>query len=140
MDNLTKKQRSFCMSRIRSKNTGPEIIVRKILTDLGIKYRLHKTTLPGKPDIVISKQKTVVFINGCFWHQHKNCKKSSIPKTNIKYWKPKLKRNVDKQKKDFKLLRQLGWKKIVVWECQVKNNRFLNKKFEKALHEKKHCF
>jgi len=133
MDNLTKEQRKLCMSRIRSKDTQPEKVVRKILTDLGWKYRLHNAKLPGKPDIVISKVKTIFFINGCFWHQHKGCKKQAMPKVNIKYWKNKLKRNVDKQKQDIKKLESDGWKVYIIWECQTKNEKTLIKKIQKVL-------
>lgn len=133
MDNLTKKQRKLCMSRIRSKDTKPEKVVRKILTKLGFKYRLHNAGLPGKPDIVISKIKTVVFINGCFWHQHKNCRHQATPKTNVKYWTSKLKRNVEKQKKDIKLLKKEGWKVAIIWECETKNENRLTNKLRKIL-------
>ena len=131
MDNLTKKQRKFCMSRIKSKNTQPEKIVRKILSRLGWRYRLHNTKLSGKPDIVISKIKTIFFINGCFWHQHKGCKWQSIPKTNIEYWSKKLRRNVEKQKEDIRILKKDGWKVNVIWECETKNENNLIKKLKK---------
>ncbi len=133
MDNLTEKQRKLCMSRIRSKDTRPEKIVRKILTKLGWKYRLYNTKLPGKPDIVISKIKTVIFINGCFWHQHKGCKYKAMPKANIQYWKNKLKRNIEKQKEDIKTLKKDGWKVNIIWECETKNENNLIKKFQKIL-------
>ena len=133
MDNLTKEQRKLCMSRIRSRDTKPEKAVRKILTQLGLKYRLHNTKMPGKPDIVISKIKTIFFINGCFWHQHKGCKRQAMPKANIEYWGAKLKRNVEKQKKDIKLLRKDGWKVHIIWECETKDENSLIKKLKKIL-------
>lgn len=133
MDNLTKEQRRICMSRIRSKNTKPEKIVRKILTQFGLKYRLHNTKLSGKPDIVISKIKTIFFINGCFWHQHRGCKRQAVPKANIEYWGAKLKRNVEKQKEDIKLLRKDGWKVHIIWECETKDENRLVKKLKKIL-------
>ena len=133
MDNLTKQQRSRCMSRIRDKDTQPEKIVRKVLTELGWRYRLHVDKLPGKPDIVISKIKTVIFINGCFWHQHKGCRRQSMPKANISYWSRKLKRNVEKQKEDIEALRKAGWKVFIVWECQTKNGNRLTNRIQKAL-------
>lgn len=133
MDNLTKEQRKLCMSRIRSKDTQPEKVVRKILTRLGFRYRLHNSKLPGKPDIIISKIKTIFFINGCFWHQHKGCKKQAMPKANIKYWKNKLERNVDKQKEDIRKLKSDGWKVYIIWECQTKNEENLTKKIQKIL-------
>jgi len=133
MDNLNKKQRKKCMSNIKSKNTMPELAVRKILTKKGIRYRLHVNKLPGKPDIVISKLKTAIFINGCFWHQHKNCKYSVIPKTNRSYWKPKLKRNIQKQKTDIKEIEKAGWKVSIIWECQTKDSNYLLRQMEKIL-------
>ncbi len=133
MDNLTKEQRRICMSRIRSKNTKPEKIVRKILTQFGLRYRLHNTKLPGKPDIVISRIKTILFVNGCFWHQHKGCKRRAIPKANTEYWSKKLKRNVEKQKEDIKLLKKDGWKVYIIWECETKDENRLIKKLKRIL-------
>ena len=121
MDNLSKLKRSLCMSRIRSKNTIPERTVKGILRKLRIKAKYHTENLPGKPDIAIPKKKLVVFINGCFWHQHKNCKRAVMPKTNIKYWRSKLNRNINLQKKHVFTLKRLGWKVKVIWECQIKN-------------------
>jgi len=128
MDHLTKKRRSWNMSRIRSKDTAPEKEVRRILTKLGWRYRLHSKKLYGKPDIVITKIDTVFFINGCFWHQHKGCKRKTMPKANIKYWKPKLKRNIEKQKKDVIQLKKDGWKVHIIWECETKDEKSLSKK------------
>ena len=133
MDNLTKEQRKLCMAEIRSKNTKPEIVVRKALSKLGAKYRLHNSKLAGKPDIVISKAKKIIFINGCFWHQHKNCKKQALPKANKKYWGPKLQRNVEKQEQDIKLLKKQGWKVYKIWECQTNNENKLTQKLSKIL-------
>ncbi len=132
-DHLTKKKRSWNMSRIRSRNTAPEKIVRKILTELGLRYRLHAKQLPGKPDIIIKKSKTVIFINGCFWHQHKGCKRKTMPKGNRNYWKPKLERNVAKQKADIKALRKDDWKVGIVWECETGDKDKLKKKLQKIL-------
>jgi DNA mismatch endonuclease, patch repair protein len=127
IDVLTKKQRKYCMSRIRSKHTKPEIAVRKALRMAGIKYRLHASKLPGKPDLIIPKNKIALFINGCFWHQHKSCNTVSMPKTNVKYWKTKFGRNIEKQKQDFKELRRAGWRPMIVWDCQIKKGRALEK-------------
>lgn len=134
---MTKKQRSWNMSRIKSKDTWPEKIVRKFLLKRGVKYILHKRNLPGKPDIAISKDKKVIFINGCFWHQHKGCKRQAMPKTNLEYWLPKLKRNAEKQKQDVKQLKKRGWKAYIVWECEAKNEARLIKKLRKILWIKK---
>ncbi|MFA4826990.1 MAG: DNA mismatch endonuclease Vsr [Candidatus Shapirobacteria bacterium] len=133
MDDLTEKQRSFCMSRIRSKHTKPEVITRKMLTSLGMRYRLHNNKLPGKPDIVISKIKTALFINGCFWHQHKGCKKSVVPKTNKVYWKEKLQKNLLLQRLAITDLRRLGWKTSIIWECQTREEGDLIKRLKKLL-------
>ncbi len=133
MDNLTKEQRKLCMAEIRSKNTKPEIVVRKVLSKLGAKYRLHNSKLAGKPDIVIAKTKKIIFINGCFWHQHKNCRKQALPKANKKYWGPKLQRNVEKQEQDIKLLKKQGWKVYKIWECQTNNENKLTQKLSKIL-------
>lgn len=133
MDSLTEKQRSLCMSKIRSKDTQPEKTVRKILTQMEWRYRLHAGKLPGKPDIIISKIKTIIFINGCFWHQHKGCKRKSMPKTNINYWKRKLQRNIEKQKKDITALKKMGWRVSIIWECQTKDKERLANKLQKIL-------
>lgn len=131
MDNLTKRQRRFCMSNIKSKDTKPELIVRAILTDLGLRYRLHVNKLPGKPDIVIPRHKRVIFINGCFWHQHPNCQKKAVPKSNIHYWKIKLLKNVNRQKRDIRAIIKLGWRPTVIWECQTKDNLKLSLRFKR---------
>lgn len=119
MDKVTPDQRSWNMSKIKSKDTLPELRVRKTLTDFGFRYRLHVKTLPGKPDIVLNKYKTAVFVNGCFWHQHKKCKRASMPKTNLDYWKHKLEVNVSRQKIDLIALKDLGWNSLIIWECQT---------------------
>lgn len=137
MDNLTKKQRLKCMSRIRSKNTEPERRIRKLLTAENIKYRLHTSRLPGKPDIVMSAKKIAIFINGCFWHQHKHCKYAVMPKSNINYWKTKLEKNIAKQKEATRQLRKIDWKPIVIWECQVKKQKLLGKIINRIKNEKK---
>ncbi|MEK7092562.1 MAG: DNA mismatch endonuclease Vsr [Patescibacteria group bacterium] len=133
MDHLTKKKRSWNMSRIRSKNTAPEKVVRKILSKLGLRYRLHAKQLPGKPDIIIKRDGVAVFINGCFWHQHKGCKRKTMPKENRDYWKPKLEMNVAKQKANIKRLKKDGWNVNTVWECETRNEARLKKRLQKIL-------
>ncbi|MBI3887593.1 DNA mismatch endonuclease Vsr [Candidatus Microgenomates bacterium] len=132
MDHLTVVARSENMSKIKSKNTGPELKARKVLTKLGLKYRLHSAKLPGKPDIVIPSRKTAVFINGCFWHQHKGCKKCTIPSSNSAFWKEKLSYNVERQKKQIREIEAIGMRTIVVWECEVNNADKLSEKFKGA--------
>jgi len=114
------------MSRIAGKNTKPEVVVRKVLFSLGYRYRLHVSKLPGKPDIALGKQKTAIFINGCFWHKH-NCGKNVKPSTNIEFWRNKLDKNVRRQKENIKKLTYLGWKPVIIWECQTKKqNQLIN--------------
>ncbi|MBP8081997.1 MAG: DNA mismatch endonuclease Vsr [Spirochaetes bacterium] len=129
MDHLTKEKRSWNMSRIGSKNTKPEMIIRSALHKKGYRFRLNgivsrkiywKGVLPGKPDIVLLKYKTAIFIHGCFWHGHKNCKRSGIPKTNVDYWLKKLDKNKERDKKAVKELKKTGLKVIVIWECNIK--------------------
>lgn len=115
-----KVTRSYNMSRIRGKNTKPEILVRKFLFSKGFRYRLHDNKLPGKPDIILKKYKTVIFVNGCFWHGHKDCKYSVIPKTRTEWWKSKINNNKERDKKNNKILKNQDWNVIVVWECELK--------------------
>lgn len=122
-DNRTKSQRSYNMSRIRSGNTSPEMQVRKFLYAKGIRYRLHVRTLQGRPDIVINKRKIVIFVNGCFWHRHKNCKRAKTPKSNTEFWQEKFRLNVQRDKKNYLLLKHEGWYVIMIWECQLSNDR-----------------
>ena len=107
------------MARIRSKNTKPELIVRSLLHRMGYRFRLHRADLPGHPDIVMPKYRTVIFVHGCFWHQHKGCREGVIPKTKRRYWGPKLTRNVFRDKGHIHALRELGWRVVVVWECDA---------------------
>ena len=115
------------MSKIRSGDTKPEIIVRSLLHVMGYRFRLHQKKLPGKPDIVLRRFNTVIFVNGCFWHNHKNCKRSNIPKSNRAYWERKIHKNVARDKKNIKELGRMGWTVIVIWECQVKNAEKIKK-------------
>ena len=119
MDDKTPEQRSINMSHIRSKDTKPEEIVRKYLFARGFRYRKNDTRYPGKPDLVLPKYHTVIFINGCFWHQH-GCSRSTLPKTNQDYWIPKIQRNVERDRQNIKALEDAGWKVIVIWECELK--------------------
>lgn len=130
MDRITPEKRSWLMSRIRSENTTPEIRVRSALHRAGYRFRLHVKTLPGSPDIVLPKYKTVIFVHGCFWHNHKGCSISRIPSTNSDFWKKKFQRNVERDKRVKKELRKLGWKVIVVWECEVDKIAKIKSKFK----------
>ena len=111
------------MSRIRSKNTKPELIVRSILHRMGYRFRICVKDLPGKPDIVLPKYKTVIFVHGCFWHRHEGCKDATVPKTRTEWWLEKLNRNVERDSKNSAELIQKGWKILVVWSCEVKKGK-----------------
>ena len=115
-----KKTRSYNMSRIRSQNTKPELLVRKFLHANGFRYSLNNKKLPGKPDIVLTKYKTIIFIHGCFWHGHANCKYFVIPKTRTKWWTDKINRNKANDEKAVRALKKDGWKIITLWECKLK--------------------
>ncbi|HAO08160.1 MAG TPA: very short patch repair endonuclease [Chryseobacterium sp.] len=122
MDILSKQKRSEVMSKIRGKNTKPELILRSQLFRNGFRFRIHKKSLPGKPDIVLPKYKTVIFVHGCFWHYHQDCREGRIPSTNSKFWKEKLLKNIEKDERHIKALQELKWKVIVVWECEIEKN------------------
>ena len=127
------QKRSDIMSKIGGKNTKPEILVRKFLFSKGFRYRINVKTLPGKPDIVLPKYKTIIFVNGCFWHGH-NCKKGKLPSSNTDFWKEKISNNKSRDAKNSDLLVKLGWKVIIIWQCEISkiDNRIkiLNKLLE----------
>src|ERR1051326_2573148 len=118
-DHLTRARRSWNMSRIRATNTKPEIAVRRILHRLGYRFRVHALNLRGKPDIVLPRHRVVLFVHGCFWHRHHCCKFSTTPKTNRAYWQRKFAANRYRDRRHSEQLTILGWKTIVVWECQI---------------------
>jgi DNA mismatch endonuclease (patch repair protein) len=120
-DTVSKVIRSGIMRRVRSQDTQPELLVRKFLSSNGLRYRINEKKLPGSPDIVLRKYKTVIFINGCFWHGHRNCSRAKLPATNVDYWISKITRNVSNDTKNKALLKKLGWKIITVWECDLRN-------------------
>jgi len=132
VDVLTPEQRSFNMSRIKGKNTIPEMTVRRLLRSLGYRYRLHARSLPGRPDVVLSKQKAVVLVHGCFWHMHK-CRFGRVaPKTNARFWLKKRLSNVERDKRNRRTLRK-EWSVLTVWECQTRDEAQLSKKLRKFL-------
>ncbi|KAF0111749.1 MAG: DNA mismatch endonuclease patch repair protein [Chloroflexi bacterium] len=146
-DSLSPEHRSWNMSRIGSKNTGPEIKVRSILHKNGYRFRLNgkvgrklypKGYLPGKPDLVLAKYKAVIFINGCFWHQHNGCKKGTIPKTRTDWWRKKLHENFERDSIIREQLKNLGWKVLIVWECEVQGQIFLDEL--NAIKNEKDCY
>ena len=126
MDNHTKEVRSYNMSRIRSANSKPEEIVRKYLFSKGLRFRKNVKKLPGKPDVVLPKYKTVVFVNGCFWHGHQGCRYFVMPKSNTEYWHEKINRNIERDMSVYKQLSELGWNIMIVWECDLKKDKKQN--------------
>lgn len=119
MDVHSPKQRSYNMSRIKGKDTLPELVVRKWLWANGYRYRLHKKSLPGKPDIVLSKYKTVIFVHGCYWHRH-GCKYSSTPATRTEFWNVKFEKNIQRDIDNVRKLKDMGWRVLILWGCEVK--------------------
>lgn len=132
-DTLTVTERSRLMSKIRGKNTSPEIAVRSLLHRVGYRFRVHVSSLPGKPDIVLPKYRTVIFVHGCFWHRHKGCKAATTPKSHRKFWAEKFKRNIANDRKHVRQLRQLSWKVVTVWECQLRHPGKVLRHIEKML-------
>lgn len=124
--------RSANMRAIRSKGMLPELSVRSLVHKLGYRFRLHRKGLPGKPDLVFTSRRKVIFVHGCFWHSH-SCKIAHVPKSNVSYWIPKLERNRDRDKKNVKALTAAGWKPLVIWECETKNEGVLRKRLAKFL-------
>ena len=127
MDIWSEKKRSEVMSKIRGRNTKPEMILRSALFRKGFRFRVHKKDLPGKPDIVLPKYHSVIFVHGCFWHYHKKCNEGRIPSSNLKFWKEKLEHNVKKDANNIKALKKENWKVFVIWECEIE------KQFEKTI-------
>ena len=124
MDRISPEKRSWNMSRIHSKNTTPECIVRSFLHQNGFRFRLHVKNLPGTPDIVLRKYKTVIEVRGCYWHRHESCKIAATPSSNVDFWSKKFADNIARDKRTEADLRSLGWNVIVLWECEIKNGTF----------------
>ena len=121
MDRLTPEQRRRCMSAVRNKNTSPELIVRRYLFAKGFRYRLNSSKLPGHPDIVLRKNHTVIFVNGCFWHGHEGCRRATLPKTNVDFWREKIGINKKRDADILLELERMGWKCITIWQCQLES-------------------
>lgn len=122
-DNLTPEQRSYCMSRIRSKDMTPELAVRSMTHRMGFRFRLHRKDLPGRPDLTLARHRAVIFVHGCFWHWHPDpdCPIAGLPKSNLEYWTPKLTRTRARDAEHLSALRELGWRALVVWECELRS-------------------
>ena len=127
------EQRSFNMSRIRNRDTRPEIIVRSIIHRLGYRYRLHKKDLPGKPDIVLVRHRKIIDVHGCFFHMHKCLYGSVVPATNAKFWRTKRMSNVERDRRNLRALKRAGWKVMIVWECETRKPAALAKRIQKFL-------
>jgi len=134
MDNLTKERRSRIMSKVNTKNTTPELIIRKYLFSHGFRYRVNVRKLPGSPDIVLSKYKTVIFVNGCFWHGH-SCRAGRKPQSNKSYWDKKIGDNIIRDHKNIEKLIMLKWKVIVVWQCEINTQVKGKERLEKLINE-----
>jgi DNA mismatch endonuclease (patch repair protein) len=121
------------MSQVKGKNTKPEVLVRSLLHRLGYRFRLHRKNLPGRPDIVLPKYRTVIFVHGCFWHQHPGCKRAALPKQNTDFWLQKLRTNAERDEQTLRALAELGWKTVVLWTCELKDIEKLTSEIREAL-------
>jgi DNA mismatch endonuclease (patch repair protein) len=135
MDSLSTARRSANMSRIRSKDTKPELLIRRMLHGLGYRYSLHRRDLPGVPDLVFPSRKKVILVHGCFWHQHKGCSDGRPPKSRKEYWLPKLLRNVERDGRNISKLRRNKWSVILLWECEIANVDSIRKRLVHFLGE-----
>ena len=134
MDVFDKMKRSEIMAKVKQKNTGPEQVVGKFLFSKGFRYRKNVKSLPGSPDIVLVKYKTVIFVHGCFWHGHQNCQYFKLPKSNVEFWKSKINSNQIRDKHDVADLQAKGWRVIIIWECELKNKARRERTLNRLLH------
>lgn len=125
VDPFSRERRAEIMGRIKGRDTRPEMVVRRILYGLGYRYRLHRKNLPGKPDITLAKLRTIIFVHGCFWHSHPGCRRATIPATRQEWWREKLEKNAARDRANQLRLSELGWRIVVVWECETKRPRDL---------------
>ncbi|SRR6266446_5476606 len=133
MDIFEKKRRSEIMARVRSSNTMPEVRVRKLLHRMGYRFRLHRKDLPGTPDIVLSAYDSVVLVHGCFWHRHRGCRDATTPRTRKRFWIRKFSENVGRDGKNAVALRKLGWRILIVWECELRDEIYLSRRLVRFL-------
>lgn len=135
MDTLTPKQRSERMSRVRGRDTKPEMIVRRLVHGMGYRYRLHRADVPGKPDLVFPSRRKVIFVHGCFWHRHDDpeCRLARLPKSRLDFWGPKLERNRKRDADNLSRLAKMGWQSLVIWECQLKDREALEARIREFL-------
>lgn len=129
---MTKNMRSEIMRAVGRENTAPELAVRRLAHRLGLRFRLHRKDLPGTPDLVFPRRRTCLFVHGCFWHRHPDCPKATTPKTNLQYWLPKFRRNVERDREKEEALRKMGWRVLTVWECETKDLNELERRLREA--------
>ena len=134
-DVFSRKKRSWIMSRVKGCDTKPEILVRSIVHRMGLRFRVHRRDLPGNPDIVLPRHAKVIFVHGCFWHGHKECPRSKRPTTNKDFWNRKLDRNVERDKRFRRKLQSIGWKVLVLWQCEIRKPEKLMGRLERFLHD-----
>ncbi|WP_426175962.1 very short patch repair endonuclease [Massilia sp. TWR1-2-2] len=135
MDTLTPSERSARMRLVKNKDTRPELVVRQLTYALGFRYRLHVKTVPGRPDLVFSGRRKVIFVHGCFWHRHPGCSLARLPKSRLEFWLPKLERNRERDCETLKGLAEQGWKVLVIWECELGHREVLRTRIKKFLEE-----
>ncbi|MEE3664766.1 very short patch repair endonuclease [Brenneria sp. g21c3] len=135
MDTLTPAKRSYVMSRVKGKDTSPERIIRRLVYHAGFRYRLYDPRLPGKPDLVFWGKRKVIFVHGCFWHGHEGCRRNRMPKSNQEYWSTKLEKNKVRDSLHLSKLREMGWRALVVWECELKETDILLERLKTFLKE-----
>jgi len=133
-DVFSKEKRSWIMSRVKGRDSKPEILVRSLVHRMGYRFRIHRRNLPGNPDIVLPRHGKVIFVHGCFWHGHKRCPRSRRPTTNREFWDKKLDRNIERDRHFLRRLRRAGWKVLVVWECETRKPQRLQRELERFLH------
>jgi DNA mismatch endonuclease (patch repair protein) len=133
VDKISKQHRSWNMSRIKNRDTGPEMLVRKKLHEMGYRFRLHRKDLPGKPDIVLPKHKTIIFVHGCFWHRHPGCKYAYTPKTRAEFWSDKFENNTKRDQNSQAKLKEAGWQVGIIWECETIDPEILSSKLKRIL-------
>ncbi len=130
MDTRSPEQRSYIMRSVRSANTGPELVVRKLLHGMGFRFRLHKKGLPGRPDVVLPKHRAIVFVHGCFWHGH-GCSKGRLPKSRLRFWTDKIERNRTRDAESVRSLQATGWRVLTIWQCETKDTDGLLRRFKR---------
>lgn len=135
MDTLSNEERSTRMSLVRGKDTGPELLVRKVVHSMGYRYRLHGKDLPGRPDLVFPARKAVIFVHGCFWHRHDACKLARLPKSRLEFWGPKLEANKARDARKLTELEAAGWRTLVIWECELRDQQLLRDRLTKFLEK-----